>query len=248
MDELNDIQAKRNVCMNIIDIINTKEEALSLRNHIAKCLTSDLSLNLKQRKLDELVAHIMGAKNWNTVLGSFEPAKQAPNIFPTIDINCCDIIELVNAHSQEPEFITQLMANLAEIDEDEGFDLQTLTFMQSCDHNDMIFHVYHKVDPSVIVRMLVEKMGMAREQFEARDYLKHFEYMSKAQHDEAIAVIMDSQYQPEGLTLLSLAHDSALRQSYMAYCEMAASYLTLKNMTDRGILKATARAIELSKK
>ena len=248
MGELNDIQAERNVCMNIIDIINTKKDALSLRDHIAKCLASDLSLNLKQRKLDELAAHIMGAKNWNTVLGSFEPAKPTPKKFPTIDINCCDIIELVHAHSQEPNFVAELQANLIELDEDEGFDLQTLTFMQSCDLDDLIFHVYQKVEPSVIVKMLVEKMGMAREQFEARDYLNHFEYMSEAQHDEAIAVVMNSQYQPENPTFLSLAYDSALKQKYMAYCEMVASYLTLKNMTDRGLLKSTARAIELSKK
>lgn len=234
--------------MNIIDIIKTKEDALSLRDHIAKCLASDLSLNLKQRKLDELAAHIMGAKNWNTVLGSFEPAKPTPKIFPTIDINCCDIIELVNAHSQEPQFVAELQANLIELDEDEGFDLLTVTFMQSCDLNDMIFHVYLMAGPSVIVRMLVEKMGMAREQFEARDYLNHFEYMSEAQHDEAIAVIMNSQYQPENPTFLALVYDSALKQRYMEYCEHAASQNVLINLNDQGLLKATGRLAGLPDK
>lgn len=52
--------------MNLIDRINSVEEAISFRDHFAKTLQADLSINLKQRKLDEIVAHMLGSNNWNT--------------------------------------------------------------------------------------------------------------------------------------------------------------------------------------
>jgi hypothetical protein len=62
--------------MNLVDRFNSREEFLAFRDHLNAVLTEKLSLPLKSRKLDELVAAVVGAKNFNTALGALE--KTAP--------------------------------------------------------------------------------------------------------------------------------------------------------------------------
>lgn len=80
--------------MNMIERINTTEELTSFKSHLSKVLSSELSLNLKTGKLNEVTAKILGVQDWNTVLGMFkEPTKCQcghflDNLGYCVDSNC----------------------------------------------------------------------------------------------------------------------------------------------------------------
>jgi hypothetical protein len=65
----NERNRKRRVlesCMNLINVLNTPNDLLALRDHLGKVLSEELSLPLKSRKLNELTAKLVGAADFNT--------------------------------------------------------------------------------------------------------------------------------------------------------------------------------------
>lgn len=52
--------------MNLINVLNTPNDLLALRDHLGKVLSEELSLPLKSRKLNELTAKLVGAADFNT--------------------------------------------------------------------------------------------------------------------------------------------------------------------------------------
>lgn len=55
--------------MSLIHLIKNKEDLIKERDRLKLVLEKDLSLTLKPTKLNEKVAKILGAKDWNTALG-----------------------------------------------------------------------------------------------------------------------------------------------------------------------------------
>ncbi|MFK4131931.1 hypothetical protein ACI2KR_06505 [Pseudomonas luteola] len=54
--------------MNLIANFSCEKDLTSFRDHVGKVLAQSLILPLKQRKLDEVVAQLVGAKDFNTAL------------------------------------------------------------------------------------------------------------------------------------------------------------------------------------
>jgi hypothetical protein len=63
--------------MTIIDRFNSQEDFLKFRDHLGTVMAEKMSLPLKPRKLDELVAMVVGAKDFNTALGMIASAPKA---------------------------------------------------------------------------------------------------------------------------------------------------------------------------
>lgn len=62
--------------MTIIDRFNSQDEFLKFRDHLGAVMAEKMSLPLKPRKLDELVAMVVGAKDFNTALGMIASASK----------------------------------------------------------------------------------------------------------------------------------------------------------------------------
>ena len=60
--------------MNITNRFTSKEDFLSFRDHLGKVMSDHLSLPLKPRKLDELAAKVVGAKDFNTAIAACSKA------------------------------------------------------------------------------------------------------------------------------------------------------------------------------
>lgn len=54
--------------MQIVDRFKSQAEFLQFRDHLGKVMAEKMSIPLKQRKLDELVSQVVGAKDFNTAL------------------------------------------------------------------------------------------------------------------------------------------------------------------------------------
>jgi hypothetical protein len=54
--------------MKLINLITTEAELIAQKNHIQKVFQNELSLDLGPSKLNERVASLLGAKNWNDAL------------------------------------------------------------------------------------------------------------------------------------------------------------------------------------
>lgn len=63
--------------MAIIKLFDHKTLFLAFRDTVANVLQNDLSITLKPRRLDEVAAHLSGAKDFNTALGLIERTVEA---------------------------------------------------------------------------------------------------------------------------------------------------------------------------
>lgn len=63
--------------MSLIQYISTEDALLKERDRLGKVLETELSLKLGKTKLNEKVAKILGAKDWNTALGVVRKSKQS---------------------------------------------------------------------------------------------------------------------------------------------------------------------------
>jgi hypothetical protein len=64
--------------MAIIKLFDHKNLFLAFRDTVANVLKNDLSITLKPRRLDEVAAHLAGAKDFNTALGLIECTDEVP--------------------------------------------------------------------------------------------------------------------------------------------------------------------------
>lgn len=235
--------------MNLLDRIYSTQEALSFRDHVAKVLKDDLTLNFKQRKLDELVAHILGAKDWNTVMGA-KPAYDVDHDiceFTHVSINPQDIIGIIQDHIAETNnnalikhiqaacFSIIEAANSGELKVDRTlFDKSHFPTMVVAAH-DRLFANYDAVvfgeDYEVYVYELCRvglrstlitrliKLGVDKRFFQDRDFLTDFKYLTDYQVEQAMSCILDSQYEPEDTEMLAFKYDSSLRNELLEYAE-----------------------------
>lgn len=72
--------------MNLINAINTLQDLLSLRDHVGKILSAELSIPLKPRKLNELTARLIGAADFNTAQAIVANKKTEPAFREPINI------------------------------------------------------------------------------------------------------------------------------------------------------------------
>lgn len=214
--------------MNMIDRIQSTEEATSLRDHIAKVLMNDLSLNLKQRKLDELVSHLIGAKDWNTALGTITNRSKKLTLvseiperrkIPIININfkdAWDVIEGYLAETKDPHFDYKLTSVLAE------WRATHPNYDNACksigDSKDLLGIAYEQFGEQVVVEMLIG-LGIEQKAFQDRDYLRHFEYLTEEQIDDAFSACLDSTHEPAYDASYAFKMDSSLRNGLMVYLE-----------------------------
>lgn len=207
--------------MNLITRLESTEEALSFRNHLAKTLNEDLSLNLKQRKLDELAAHILGVANWNTVLGqmskesteeksTLSEVSASPRFNPAINEH--DMIMLMYefmANTGKPHFLAMFKQSAGEMIVGSGKQLSA---------EEIVGLFYRNNNTVTLVKILMD-LGMDEQSFKDRDYHEHPEYLTSGQIDDAIACIMDSSHVPVFWELESYRHDHQLAKRLLDFVE-----------------------------
>ncbi|MCP1674300.1 hypothetical protein J2T57_001402 [Natronocella acetinitrilica] len=64
--------------MKLIDRIESKSELLAAKDRIAMVLRDRLSLNLRQGRLNEVTAALLGARDWNTAVGVVSKREHEP--------------------------------------------------------------------------------------------------------------------------------------------------------------------------
>jgi hypothetical protein len=71
--------------MKLINLITTESELIEQKNHIQKVFQDELSLDLGPSKLNERVASLLGAKNWNDALWLVNSNNSSKPIVSTLD-------------------------------------------------------------------------------------------------------------------------------------------------------------------
>lgn len=207
--------------MNLVNRLESTEEALSFRNHLAKTLNEDLSLNLKQRKLDELAAHILGAANWNTVLGQMSKesteekstsskVSAKPRFNPAINEH--DMIMLMYdfmVNTGSPYFLEMFKQSANELIAGVGKELSV----------EEIVGLFYRDNNTVTLVEILMGLGIEKQAFKDRDYHEHPEYLTSGQIDDAMACIMDSSHVPVFWELESYRHDHQLAKRLLDFVE-----------------------------
>jgi hypothetical protein len=212
--------------MNLATRLTCVQDAISFRDHLAKTLICDLSMNLKQRKLDEITAHVLGASNWNTLLGQLEKLDSPVLVFERANrfnpsINPCDILNLVEdyvEHTGSPTFIGELEDLLTDLLE--AHPSFVATDLQASEMAlDVLIPQLCELDARAEVVGIMVSLGIEKETFNDRDFLLHHEYMTDAQIDDAFSCMMDSQHEAQDPEMEAFRYDSSLRNSLMGFIE-----------------------------
>jgi hypothetical protein len=210
--------------MNLIDRINSVEEAISFRDHFAKTLQADLSINLKQRKLDEIVAHMLGSNNWNTVLGQLTAKTSnviaivtSPRFNPSI--NPEDIIDLIQCFvslTRNDHFIYSFEES-ATILLEELPDFMSDVLKPSEMDYELLIHEVCKADGRMELIGLLISMGIEKLAFSDRDYFNNFDYLTQEQIDDANGCIFDSNHEIKYKDMEAFKYDLSLQSSFLEY-------------------------------
>lgn len=220
--------------MNIIDKVKTRGELFSLRDHIAKTLRIDLGMDIKQRKIDEITAHIIGAKNWNTAYGmvlKIDPLPEKPRLVlakpPTEPPKTTQMWEraaselyatLINALDEHCASTGSRICRdmvIHYLGWKELKALATMSHLSATSKQQISAHLLRTDGISITTQATPSIHGYIVD--EVMNNVSNYHVLNSQQVDEAMACIMDSQYVPENTDMLIYRMDQDLARHFLAY-------------------------------
>ena len=220
--------------MNIIDKVKTRVELFSLRDHITKTLKQDLGLDLKQRKIDEISAHILGAKNWNTAYGmvvSIDPLPKKPRLIlakppaepskpsqmweRAASMLYVTLIEALEEHCQRmgSNMSREMVINYLGWREFRA--LSQLSHL-SANTKAKLCEQIARLEGSSITALATPTM-YEHLVTEIMNNVSNYHIFSEIQAEDAMSCIMDSQYEPENEDMLIYRMDQTLANKFLSH-------------------------------
>lgn len=194
--------------MKLISKITSEAELLAHRDHIQKVLKEELSLNLGKSKLNERVASLLGAKNWNDALWLVNSIKPQQSLVETLSGYQEKYAMILSQWIEKKLSIKDLQSLINSISytisENSKSEYEQLT-------KDTIFNNLNSLDKTTDIWLLAEgimfEFGLSDEEF--------IEYLTSVENNKLINVKENSMTDNENIDISRLDKNKNYSSDYL---------------------------------